>query len=126
LRVQESGPERVVLQIVGESAPPVAPLPLPGAPRLHVDHEESGGGSAQDGDRQSISLVFETPRLGPLGLRIEVHAGMTRAVVRARVGEPHELASTAAAALETALGRATARPAQVSVEQRRDPLDVYA
>jgi hypothetical protein len=126
LRVQETGPERVVLRLLAETPPPAIPLPLPGEPRLRVDDEapdESGGGR---GSGESIALVYESPRLGALGLRLELRAGLVRAVVAARAGEPHELASAAAGALEEALAHVTGRQAQVRVEERREPLDVYA
>ncbi len=59
-------------------------------------------------------------------MRLELRAGSVRAIVGARAGEPHELASAAAAELEQALARVTDRQAQVRVEERREPLDVYA
>jgi hypothetical protein len=127
LQVQETGPERVVLRLLADAPPAAISLPLPGEPRLRVDeddHRDDGHGGGGTGE--SIALVYETARLGALGLRLELHAGAVRAVVAARAGEPHALASAAAGELEQALGRVTGRPAQVRVEERREPLDVYA
>jgi hypothetical protein len=126
LQVRESGSERVVLQIVSDPALAAVPLPVPGDPRVYVDDEEAEEATRHNGEGESIALVYETPRLGALGLRLELHEGMTRAVIRARAGEPFELARRAAVLLEGALAQATGRQAQVRVEARRDPLDVYA
>ena len=126
LRVQETGPERVVLRLLAETPPAAIGLPLPGEPRLRVDDEDPDESASGGGTGESIALVYETPRLGALRLRLELRAGLVRAVVGARAGEPHGLASAAADSLEQALARVTGRQAQVRVEERREPVDVYA
>lgn len=132
LRVQDTSAEQVTMRLLEsaqqaqQQAPPVV-LPLPGEPRLRVADDEAGE-EREEGDEpaESVALVYESPRLGPLDLRLELHAGGVRAVVGARAGEPHEIAAAAAGELREALASVTGKPAEVRVEERRDPLDVYA
>ena len=126
LQVQDVGAERIVLRLLSDAAPTAVPLPLPGAPRLRVEDDDVATEQGGRGGGESISLVYETVRLGALGLRLELQGGSVRAVVAAPAGEPHELASAAAAELEAALARVTGKQAQVRVDERREPLDVYA
>lgn len=126
LQVQEVDPERIVLRLLSDTAPTAIPLPLPGEPRLRVEDEEAGSEQGGGGGGESIALVYETPRLGALGLRLEVSGGGVRAIVAAGAGEPHELATAAAAELRDALARVSGKQAQVRVDERREPLDVYA
>lgn len=126
LQVQDTSPERIVLRLLSETPPSAVPLPLPGEPRLRVDDEDAEAAQGRRGGGESIALVYETARLGSLGLRLELQGGSVKAVVAARAGEPHQLASSAAVELQEALARVTGKPAQVRVDERREPLDVYA
>jgi hypothetical protein len=134
LRVHDTTAEQVTMRLLEtaqqaqqQAAPPPVVLPLPGEPRLRVADEDPGEG-ADGGDEpaESVALVYESPRLGPLDLRLELREGAVRAIVGARAGEPHEIAASAADELRDALATVTGKPADVRVEERRDPLDVYA
>ncbi len=126
LQVQDVSAERIVLRLVADAALAAVPLPLPGEPRLRVEDEDADAEQAGSGAGESIALVYETTRLGALGLRLELQGGSVRAVVAAPAGESHALASAAASELQDALARVTGKQAQVRVDERREPLDVYA
>jgi hypothetical protein len=132
LQVQDTTAEQVTMRLLesaqqAQQLPPPVVLPLPGEPRIRVADDEAGEeGEPGDEPAESVALVYESPRLGPLDLRLELHKGAVRAVVGARSGEPHEIASGAADELREALASVTGKPAEVRVEERRDPLDVYA
>jgi hypothetical protein len=126
LQVQEVGAERIVLRLLSDAAPTAVPLPLPGEPRLRVEDDEARAKQRGGAGGESIALVYETPRLGALGLRLELSGAAVRVVVAAPAGEAHAAASAAAAELEEALARVTGKQAQVRVDERREPLDVYA
>lgn len=130
LQVEEVGPERVVLRALEEAPAPIGvPLPLPAGERavLRVDEEDRDGeGRRAAGGGESVALVYETPQLGPLHVRLDLTAGAVRAIVGAVPGEPHELALAGAEDLRLALERATGREAAVTVAPRREPVDVYA
>ena len=126
LQVQDVSAERIVLRLVSDAATAAVPLPLPGEPRLRVEDDDTGAERGEKDGGESIALVYETERLSALGLRLELQGGNVRAVVAARAGTPHELASAAAAEFEEALARVTGKQAQVRVDERREPLDVYA
>jgi hypothetical protein len=119
LRVQDAGPDRVVLQIVQQPPTPpaaTAAVPLPGgaSARLIADEEETAGGGAR-GER-SIVLRYDSPTLGRLDIRLS-SAGAT---VYASDGAPAEAARAAAGDLASALG------APVAVLARRSALDARA
>jgi hypothetical protein len=133
LQVAEASAERLVMRLVDETAqqqqaqqsqPPV-PVPLPdgGAAWVRVD-EGDADGAAED-EEASVALTYQTPSLGPLGLRLGIGPGGLSVVVRATEGEPLSLARERAETLREALTEATGRPASVQVLPRRDPIDVY-
>jgi hypothetical protein len=133
LQVAEASRDRLVMRLVGESGqaqqqvsqqPPV-PVPLPdgGAAWLRVDEREAEGGS--EGEEASVALTYQSPSLGPLGLRLGLTPGAITVQVRAAQGEPLSLARSRAEALRSALAQATGRNATVHVLPRRDPIDVY-
>ena len=126
LQVQEVGAERIVLRLLSDAAPTTVPLPLPGEPRLRVEDDEAGPDQGGGAAGESIALVYETARLGSLGLRLEIHGETVRAVVAAPAGETHAAASATAVELREALARATGKRAEVRVDERREPLNVYA
>jgi hypothetical protein len=118
----------VVAQVpVDPSALGVGPPPLTSQgldARLDPDAEEEGrgaGGSA----RAAVSLVYETPGLGRLDLRLE--RGPEGVVVV--VGAPQEsagLAREGAEELRVAIEERLGTAASVRVDERRRPFDAYA
>ncbi len=134
LVVAETSPERVVLRIAdapqpAQTPPPVV-VPLPGGTGAHftvAERDEREGGEGRDGERHEVRVTFRSARLGPIDLKLALAGDQgLRVDVLARAGEPLELAERHAAALQAAIASATGRPAQVFVNPRRDPLDVYA
>jgi hypothetical protein len=118
LRVQEAGPERVVLQIVHE--PPVPPaataaVALPGGAFARVIEDEDGAAVGGPGGR-AVVLRYDSSTLGRLDIRLSA-AGAT---VYAPEGAPADAARAAAGDLAAALG------APVAVLARRSALDARA
>jgi hypothetical protein len=120
LRVQEAGPDRVVLQIVPQQPSPAAAtaaVPLPGGAFARViEDEEDGGPAAGSGAGRAVLLRYDSPTLGRLDIRLS-SAGAT---VYATAGAPTDAARAAAGDLAAALG------APVAVLARRSALDARA
>ena len=117
LRVKESTPERITLQVI-QQPPPVAtpPVMMPGgatARVIHEDDEQEGAGAR--GER-AVTLRYDSATLGRLDIRLS-SAGAT---VVASEGPPAEAARAAAGELAGALG------APVAVVARRSALDAQA
>lgn len=129
LTVQEATPERVVLRLAEERAPmappPAVPVPLPDGRSARVSVEERRRSGAGAGERHELTLAWESERLGRLEVRLTLEPGAMLATVAAPAAASDELAGEAAA-LRDALAAATRRPAQVRVDPRRDPVDLYA
>jgi hypothetical protein len=136
LVVAETNSDRVVLRIAdpAASAPPVptvAPaavaVPLPGGASARISVDERDGGGGAEREHHEVRLTYASATLGALELHLAL-AGpeAVRVNVRARAGEPFELAERHAAELAEAIGAATGKPAQVSVSPRHDPFDAYA
>jgi hypothetical protein len=137
VRVQESSPERISLQVVPPGSPltPADPsvaafaLMLPGGAQAQVmvdpdaAGEGAGGGAA---GRRSVTLRFDSPALGRMDFVIDLDAAAVSGTVHVPVGTPTELASSAAPELERALSGALERPARVTVLPRGETLDVRA
>jgi hypothetical protein len=116
LRVQEAGPERILLQVV-QPPPPAATaaVPLPGGATARVIEDEDGGeGGGRGGP--AVVLRYDSPTLGRLDIRLSA-AGAT---VHASCGPPADAARAAAGELAAALG------APVAVLARRSALDARA
>jgi hypothetical protein len=128
LQVQDADGEQVVMRILADPPPATVPLqlPLPGdrQAELRIDDEDSGSSRGEQGEH--ISLVFDTPELGPLHLRLDLTQESVHARVQARAGMAYELATEEADSLRAALASVTGRNATVTIEPRREPLDVYA
>ncbi|HEY7621860.1 MAG TPA: hypothetical protein VH834_18945 [Solirubrobacteraceae bacterium] len=118
LRVQEAGPERVVLQIVPQAQVPpaaTAAVALPGGAFARVIEDEEGAGGGARGGR-AVVLRYDSPMLGRLDIRLS-QAGAT---VYASEGAPADAARAAAGDLASALG------APVAVLARRNSVDARA
>ena len=127
LEVSDVAADRVTMRLVESAGMPVAaPLPPPGEqrPRVRIDDEAPAKGAAEE--REGVALVFESPRLGPMGLRLQLSGGGIVATVTARPGDPASIATAAADELREALAAVVGGPAEVTVRERRDPVDVYA
>jgi hypothetical protein len=133
LIVAETSPERVVLRITdpAAAAPPPVPVavavPLPGGATARIDVDERDGAGGGPREHHELRVTYASATLGRLELHLALAGGEAlRVNVRARAGEPFELAERNAAELAAAIGAATGMPAQVTVSPRHDPLDVYA
>jgi hypothetical protein len=73
-----------------------------------------------------LSLTYETPRLGAVGLRIEIAPGTVRVRAEVRAGRVYDIADDASDVLRSRLTAITGRAAEVQVVARRDRIDAYA
>jgi hypothetical protein len=117
LRVQEAGPERIVLQIVPQPPPAsTAAVPLPGGAFARVIEDEQDGAGGRGHGERAVVLRYDSPVLGRLDIRLSA-AGAT---VHASEGPPADAARAAAGDLAAALD------APVAVLARRSALDARA
>ena len=130
LVVREASVDRVVLQLA-EGPPPAAmvPLPLvevrlPGGDRVALLEQETGGEDPPT--PHVVTLRVESERLGPVELRIALDEELVHARAAFVDGPPLALARQHAGELGSAIGAAAARPSEVDVVARPNPLDVYA
>ena len=118
LRVKESTPERLTLQVVQQPPPEAtAAVMLPGGATARVikeDEEQAGGGSG--GPTRAVTLRYDSATLGRLDIRLSA-AGAT---VHVSEGPPADAARSAAGELAGALR------APVAVIARRSVLDAQA
>ena len=135
LLVADTRGEKVLMKLVQEqpAAPPPPPTVTIAQPdgsqaRLTVDRdagEEGGGG--RDAEHAAIGLTYETPRLGAVGLRLELAPGAIRVRAEVRAGRVHELAADAADALVRQIAARTGRAVEVTVVPREEHVvDAYA
>src|SRR3954453_779136 len=129
LLVEDTRGERVTMKLVQEQ--PVAPptnaavsLPLPGGDAL-VGVEERDA-DPDDPEHASISLTYDSPALGAVGLVLSLAPGAVSVRGELRAGEAFELGADAADELRARLAEATGRAADVTVVPRHDPVDLYA
>ena len=128
LRVEEVGPERVVLRLDGQASNPLAVAPAPprpDAPRLGIG-EPPRRGAAGDPGCARVSLAFESPALGRIDLRIDLATKAVQVAVEATAGRAFDAADAASERLRATLEGELGRAASVRVTPRREPLDVYA
>jgi hypothetical protein len=128
LRVEEVGPERVVLRMDAQAVNPLAagpPPPRPDATRVAVGDPPRRGASGDPGGA-SVALAFESPALGRIDLRIDLATKAVQVGVEAPTGRAFDAADAASERLRATLEGALERPASVRVTPRREPLDVYA
>jgi hypothetical protein len=95
--------------------------------RLTVDEDGSQeGGDGKNRESAGVTLTYETPRLGAVGLRIEIAPGQVRVRAEVSAGRVYELADDASDQLRSRLSAITGRGADVQVVARRDRIDAYA
>jgi hypothetical protein len=132
LAVQDTAGDQVVLRVVPDpptSVPPgVMALPLPDgrSAQVRVEEREAGGERGDADEPTVVTLVYDSPALGAIELRLAVDPTGASAHVQVGAGAPFLLAEEGREALRGALEGATGRSAAVEVLARRDPLDVYA
>jgi hypothetical protein len=134
LLVEDTRGERVAMKLVQEqptAAPhtPTIGLLLPDGTRARItmdEQDEHGAGGRDDSEHASISIGYESPALGAVGMVLSLVPGGVRVQAELAGGQPFELASAAADELRERLAAATGRAAEVTVTARRQPLDLYA
>jgi hypothetical protein len=130
LLVQETQGERVAMKLIQEqpaAAPqtPVVGLPLPDGTSAQLAVEEREA-DPDDPEHASISISYDSPALGAVGLSLSLAPGAVSVRAELAAGMAFELASESADSLQARLAEATGRAAQVTVVPRRQPLDLYA
>jgi hypothetical protein len=139
LVVRDVTGDRVLLAVAEHEAPaPPAPapppqpsgvpIPLPGGAQLRVLEDGGDEQSSGEGGRggHTLGLRLDLPGLGALELRFGLDPAAVRAAVATEPGEPLVRAQAQAGELRAALTRACGRPATVTINTRRQPLDLYA
>jgi len=151
LRVQEAGAERVVLRVVGEAearadgaapavtaagADPLAAairvglvVALPGGAlaRLFVDPDDAGATAGSSGRGPArVTLRYEAAAMGRVDIALEIAPGGVAGTVHAPAGPVADRLRSSADDLRGALATATGRPAQVSVRERGETVDLRA
>lgn len=132
LQVQEATTERIHLKVIEPGTPlaqaaqaaepPQVPanayqLALPGGivAKLHVEEREAAGGrKGGDGEARTVVVRYDSPTLGRLDVRLDVHS----AAVHVAEGDPAVTVAEAAEVLRDALQRVTGNPTQVTVHPR--------
>jgi hypothetical protein len=135
LLVADTRQEKVVMKLVQDQAvaqpqQPEAYIANPDGTQSRLTVDEDGadedGGGGSDRESAAIGLTYETPRLGKLGLKLEIAPGVVRVRVEARAGGVYEAADDASDALRRKLAERTGRAADVVVVPRVDHVDAYA
>jgi hypothetical protein len=128
LRIEEVGPERVVLRMDAQAVNPQItspPTPPPPRPELVVGEPPRRATAGEEGGA-GVSLAFVSPALGRIDLVIDLATRAVQVGVEAPAGRAYEAADSSAERLRATLEEALERPASVRVTPRREPLDVYA
>jgi hypothetical protein len=129
LVVQEASGDRAVLALAqeppsGPQVPPPLAEPATAGDRVVVLGSEGEGGA--DAERAHVVTVrFEGKALGVVELRVALDDLLVHALAAFADGAPLELARGRAGTLRDALTAAAARPAEVEIVARPNPLDVY-
>ena len=132
LLVQDTRGEKVTMKLVQDEASPapqtpVLGLPLPDGRVAHLRVDEDGAPSREeDGEHAVVALTYDSPKLGEIGLRLELHPGAISVRAEVAFGAASELAEDHADELRARLAAVTGRAADVRVVPRRDPVDLYA
>jgi hypothetical protein len=134
LLVADTRGEKVVMRLVQDQAAEQAPgatINLTQADgsqaRLTVDEDGSQeGGGGRDREQAAVALTYETPKLGAVGLRLEIAPGVVRVRAEVTAGRIYELADDASDELGSRLTALTGRAAEVTVVPRPGSIDAYA
>jgi hypothetical protein len=134
LLVADTRGEKVVMRLLQDQAAEHAQSPTVNLTqadgsqaRLTVDEDGSQEGEGgRERESAGVTLTYETPRLGAVGLRVEIAPGQVRVRAEVRAGRVYELADDASDALKSRLSAITGRAAEVQVVARRDRIDAYA
>ncbi len=132
LLVQDTRGEKVTMKLVqDEPAPspqnPVLGLPLPDGRVAHLRVDEDGAPERRDdGEHAVVALTYESPELGEIGLRLELHPGAVSVRAELAMGPAAELAEDHAEELRERLASVTGRAAEVRIVPRHKPVDLYA
>lgn len=134
LLVADTRGEKVVMRLLQDNPAEQTPTPTinltqpdGSQARLTVDEDGSQeGGGGKDRESAGVTLTYETPRLGAVGLRIEIAPGQVRVRAEVTAGRVYELADDASDQLRSRLSAITGRAADVQVVARRDHIDAYA
>jgi hypothetical protein len=137
LVVREVTPERVVLSVAGgdsQAAPvtPAVPVPLelPGGGSIHVtrrdERDSSGSSGGPSAPLHTLALTYVAPHLGAVDMHFTLDPASLQLALTLAAGRAFELADGAAGELQSTLSNALDRPVSVSVQPRREPLDIYA
>jgi hypothetical protein len=134
LLVADTRGEKVVMRLLQENAAEQTPTPTinltqpdGSQARLTVDEDGSQeGGGGKERESAGVTLTYETPRLGAVGLRIEIAPGQVRVRAEVSAGRVYDLADDASDQLKSRLSAITGRAAEVQVVPRRDHIDAYA
>jgi hypothetical protein len=135
LMVADTRGEKVVMRLIQDQAagnvpPPTVNITQPDGTTARLTVDEDGGQDGEEGGRDreqaAIALTYETPKLGAIGLRLEIAPGVVRVRAEVRAGAVHALADDASDALRRTLVERTGRAAEVTVVPRFDSIDAYA
>ena len=134
LLVADTRGEKVMMRLLQDqpTAPPPQPnvtMTQPDGSQARIVVEDKGGeegGGGRDRDHAAIALTYETPRLGPVGLRLEMAPGIIRVRAEVTAGRIYELADDASDALVRQIAARTGRATEVTVVPRQEHIDAYA
>jgi hypothetical protein len=134
LLVADTRGEKVVMRLIHDAPaeqapPPTVNLKQPDGSlaRLTVNEDEGQeGGEGRDREQAAIALTYETPRLGAVGLRLEIAPGVVRVRAEVRAGRVYDMADDASDELRSRLSAITGRAAEVTIVSRHDRIDAYA
>lgn len=134
LLVADTRAEKVVMRLVqdqpsGAPPPPTVNIAQPDGSQARLTVDEDGGrerGGGRDREQAAIALTYETPKLGAVGLRLEIAPGIVRVRAEVRAGSVYQLADDASDSLRRQLAARTGRAAKVTVVARRESFDAYA
>src|SRR4051794_37750038 len=129
LLVEDTRGERVTMKLVNEQpvAPPTNPavsLPLPGGDAsVRADEREA---DPDDPEHASISLTYDSPALGAVGLVLSLAPGAVSVRAEMAAGDAFELGSSAAERLRERLAGGAGRGADGAGGPRRGPGGLHA
>ena len=133
LLVADTRGEKVIMRMLQDqaTAPPPPPnitiaQPDGSQARISRDPEGEEGEEGRDREHAAIGLTYETPRLGAVGLRLELAPGLVRVRAEVTAGRIYEMADDASDALVRQIAARTGRAVEVTVVPRQDHIDAYA